>query len=146
MMTGELRHGNNRETGLTAGSGPRAGLARIRAVIVRDLHGKLLGLVPIRKVIAALGYPGGSVRMEDVAAGRGIADTDDATTDELLALMGRHRVRNLPVVAADQVVGLVSARDIDKARTGFAVTGRDDPGPFRRRHGIRPRSGHAVFA
>lgn len=109
----------------------------IRAVIVRDLHGRLLGLVPIRKLIAALGHPGGSVRMEDVGFARAGADIEDATTEDLLSLMGRHRIRNLPVVAADEVVGLVSARDIEKTRARAASANLGETGLRARRRGMR---------
>ena len=41
--------------------------------------------------------------------------TKDTTVEHCIALMARHHIRHLPVVEKDQLVGLVSIRDVMRA-------------------------------
>jgi CBS domain-containing protein len=55
--------------------------------------------------------------------------TTDTSMDECIALMSKHHIRHLPVVENDQLVGLVSIRDVMQAALDdreHAVKGIED--------------------
>lgn len=90
------------------------------AVIVRDLHGKILALVPGRAVAAALCSRTRALHLEDIddpdqglmGAGR----SDLVGPLDLVSLMDRCRIRNLQVLNHGSLVGLISARDVAKVQ------------------------------
>ncbi len=101
---------------------------RIGAVVVADAQGKLIGIVSERDVArachsegaAALDHTVGSIMTEVV-----VTCGPDATTGELMGLMTERRVRHIPVIEDDQMVGIVSIGDIVKARFAELETERD---------------------
>jgi CBS domain-containing protein len=50
--------------------------------------------------------------IKDVMSARMITVTKDTTADECVELMRKYNIRHLPVVENDQLVGLVSMRDV----------------------------------
>ena len=56
-----------------------------------------------------------STPVKDVMTRNVYTVTKDTTIDQCMALMSRHRIRHLPVVENDQLVGLVSIGDVVKA-------------------------------
>jgi CBS domain-containing protein len=56
-----------------------------------------------------------STLVKDVMTRNVYTVTKDTTIDQCMALMSRHRIRHLPVVENDQLVGLVSIGDVVKA-------------------------------
>lgn len=90
----------------------------IGAVVVFDgdrLAGILTERDYARKVVLA-GRSSRESAIRDVMTHQVICVTPDRTIDECLALMTDKRVRHLPVMERDRVVGLVSIGDLVRAR------------------------------
>ena len=102
-----------RDTGLSEISTILAS-ERMGTVLVTDEHG-LAGIVSERDIIraiseygaAAMDLPAASIMHEGV-----ITCTGEDSLAEILAQMSRHTIRHMPVLSHEQVVGLVSIRDI----------------------------------
>ena len=56
-----------------------------------------------------------STLVKDVMTRNVYTVTTDTSMEECIALMSRHHIRHLPVVENDQLVGLVSIRDVMQA-------------------------------
>jgi CBS domain-containing protein len=56
-----------------------------------------------------------STLVKDVMTRNVYTVATDASVEECIALMSRHHIRHLPVVENDQLVGLVSIRDVMQA-------------------------------
>jgi CBS domain-containing protein len=100
---------------------------RIGAVVVVD-DGAITGIISERDVVRAipdgidglLERPVSGLMTKDV---RSCAPTDDVQT--LAAQMTEHRMRHLPVVDGDSLVGIVSIGDIVKSRLDELQSERD---------------------
>jgi CBS domain-containing protein len=92
---------------------------RIGAVLVRDVPGKLLGIVSERDIVRCLANEGQAC-LEKTAAQimtRVLHTvTPTTSTDEAMGVMTNSRVRHLPVFEHDALVGLISIGDVVKAR------------------------------
>ncbi len=92
---------------------------RIGALVVLDRWGKLAGMFSERDVIHALAQDGAKALDYEVHE----LMTPDVTTcspgdpiEEVMALMTAHRVRHLPVMEGERLIGLVSIGDLVKFR------------------------------
>jgi CBS domain-containing protein len=92
---------------------------RIGALVVVDRWGKLAGMFSERDVIQALAQHGAEALGYEVHE----LMTPDVTTctpadrlEEVMQVMTVHRVRHLPVMEGDQLIGLVSIGDLVKFR------------------------------
>jgi CBS domain-containing protein len=92
---------------------------RIGALVVLDRWGKLAGMFSERDVIHALAQDGAKALDYEVHE----LMTPDVTTcspddriEDVMALMTAHRVRHLPVMAGERLVGLISIGDLVKYR------------------------------
>jgi CBS domain-containing protein len=92
---------------------------RIGALVVVDRWGKLAGMFSERDVIHALAQHGAEALGYEVHE----LMTPDVTTctpadrlEEVMQVMTVHRVRHLPVMEGDQLIGLVSIGDLVKFR------------------------------
>jgi CBS domain-containing protein len=92
---------------------------RIGALVVRDRLGRLAGIFSERDVAAALAHHGAAARSMSVGE---LMTTDvitckpgDAVRD-IMALITQRRIRHLPVVEGERLVGLVSIGDVLKSR------------------------------
>ena len=75
------------------------------------------------------GRQANATRIKDVMTRNVYTVTKDTTIDQCMALMSRHRIRHLPVVENDQLVGLVSIGDVVKAaleNQGGKINGIED--------------------
>ena len=91
---------------------------KIGALVVRDGQRRLVGIVSERDIVraaatsdpAAMGKPVSTVMSRDV-------QTCEPSSDilELLTQMDKHHIRHLPVVADDDLVGIISIRDVMSA-------------------------------
>lgn len=68
----------------------------------------------VTKVIAA-GKDPGTVKVSDLAQGEAVTIGADDDTDEVFRTMTEHKVRRLPVIDGNQLVGMVAQADV--ART-----------------------------
>lgn len=92
---------------------------RIGAVLVRDEHAPLLGIVSERDVVRALAHYGCDALERpatDVMTVSLRTATPATTEEEVMALMTESRIRHVPVVEHGELVGLISIGDVVKAR------------------------------
>ncbi len=92
---------------------------RIGAVLVRDTAGQLLGIVSERDVVRCLARDGAAC-LEMTAAQlmtRVLHTVSPSTPTEVaMGLMTSSRVRHLPVLDGDALVGMISIGDVVKAQ------------------------------
>jgi CBS domain-containing protein len=88
--------------------------AHVGAILVTE-GGKIIGIYTERDYLYKGEVEGRSAKdtkIKDVMIGRMFTVTKDTTTEQCIGLMKQHGIRHLPVVENDQLVGLVSMRDV----------------------------------
>ena len=91
----------------------------IGAMPVSSSGGALVGIVSERDIVAALADSGRDVMdrpVEEIMTRRVITCTRSDHIDDLMARMTEGRMRHLPVLEGDVLVGIVSIGDVVKAR------------------------------
>jgi CBS domain-containing protein len=86
----------------------------VGAVMVMD-HGKLVGVLSERdytRKIALQGKSSKETKVADIMTKNVFVVTPETRTRTCMALMSEKRIRHLPVVDGDTVVGMISIRDI----------------------------------
>jgi CBS domain-containing protein len=86
----------------------------VGAVMVMD-QGKLIGVLSERdytRKIALQGKSSKDTKVSDIMTKNVFVVTPDTRTRTCMALMSEKRIRHLPVVDGDTVVGMISIRDI----------------------------------
>ena len=89
--------------------------------------GRLLGLVTDRDlVVRVMGErkDPGSVKLEEIHTKSPVRISPDAKLSEALELMAEHKVRRLPVMKGDQLVGIISLGDAAVAVSSDSKTGK----------------------
>ncbi len=92
---------------------------RIGAVLVRDSAGQLLGIVSERDIVRCMAREGTAcLEMTAAQLMTSVLFTvsSTASTDDAMGLMTASRVRHLPVLEDDRLVGLISIGDVVKAK------------------------------
>ena len=92
---------------------------RIGAVLVLDDTGNLAGIVSERDVVTALAAKGPElhkVNAGDVMTANVTTVTPKCTINEAMELMDRGYFRHLPVLDEGALVGIISVRDVVRAR------------------------------
>lgn len=87
----------------------------IGTTVVTDPKGALLGIVSERDIVRALCESGAAVldlSVNEVMTAAVVTCPPEATIGEALSLMASHRIRHVPVVREDAVVGIISIRDV----------------------------------
>jgi len=90
------------------------GDANIGAVLVTE-GGKIVGIYTERDYLRKGELEGRSAKdtlIKDVMVAKMLTVHRDTTVDQCIALMKQYHVRHLPVVENDQLIGLVSMRDV----------------------------------
>ena len=92
---------------------------RIGAVLVRDAAGQLLGIVSERDIVRSLARDGAACL--DMTAAQLMTRvlhtvTPATATDVAMGMMTASRVRHLPVIEGDALVGMISIGDVVKAQ------------------------------
>jgi CBS domain-containing protein len=92
---------------------------RIGAVVVLDAERRLAGIVSERDVVKALAANGtgvGTMRAEQIMTRAVITATPRTTIEQAMEIMDHGYFRHLPVVENGAMVGIISIRDVVKAR------------------------------
>lgn len=92
---------------------------RIGAVLVLDAAGDLAGIVSERDVVKALAAKGAELHKlnaGDVMTANVTTVTPATTINEAMELMDRGYFRHLPVLDQGMLIGIVSVRDVVRAR------------------------------
>ncbi len=92
---------------------------RIGAVVVLDADKQLVGIVSERDVVKAVAAkPDGihDLRARDIMTSNVTTATARTTIEEAMEMMDHGYFRHLPVVEEQQLVGIISIRDVVKAR------------------------------
>ena len=92
----------------------RLAVNRIGALPVLK-NGKVVGIVSERDVVSCLDRDGGSVlslTMEKVMSSPAMTVTEDVPVLAALSKMSSRKMRHLPVVRSDELVGIVSIGDL----------------------------------
>jgi predicted transcriptional regulator len=88
--------------------------AHIGAVLVKE-GGKIVGIYTERDYLYKGEIEGRSAKdtkIKDVMISKMITVTKETTAEQCIGLMRQYNIRHLPVVEHDQLVGLVSMRDV----------------------------------
>jgi CBS domain-containing protein len=90
----------------------------VGAVLVIDAQGRLVGILSerdyARKVILK-GHTSRETPVASIMTEKVIYVSADRTVEECMVLMSAHRIRHLPVMGKDRLIGVVSIGDIGKA-------------------------------
>lgn len=88
--------------------------AQIGAVLVTE-SGKIVGIYTERDYLnkgELEGRTAKGTKIRDVMVPQMITVTRETSVEQCMALMKQYRIRHLPVVENDQLIGLVSMRDV----------------------------------
>jgi CBS domain-containing protein len=86
----------------------------VGALLVTE-HGKLIGIVSERdytRKVALKGRTSKDLHVRDIISEKVMSVTPQNTVEECMRLMTDHRVRHLPVLSDDQILGIVSIGDL----------------------------------
>ena len=102
---------------------------RIGAVLVMgDKGGKLEGILSERDVIRVVAEQS-CTALQGIVAGAMTRDlmacTSDCTMDSIIKGMLKHKVRHLPVFEKDELIGMISARDVMQYRIRQLESGEE---------------------
>ncbi len=88
--------------------------AHIGAILVTE-NGKIIGIYTERDYLykgEIEGRNAKETKLKDVMVSKMITVTNETTVEQCMGLMKQYRIRHLPVVEQDQLIGLVSMRDV----------------------------------
>jgi CBS domain-containing protein len=92
---------------------------RIGAVLVLDAGGGLAGIVSERDVVKALAARGAGIHTllaEEIMTRAVTTATPATTVEQAMEIMDHGYFRHLPVVDGDALLGIISVRDVVRAR------------------------------
>jgi CBS domain-containing protein len=101
---------------------------RIGAAVVVGETGPLVGIVSERDVVRGLQRSGAGVLdepVESLMTRQVVTCRRDTPIEDLMSVMTQRRIRHVPVVDGDELVGLVSIGDVVKSRIGELESERD---------------------
>lgn len=92
---------------------------RIGAVIVTHGQDKIAGIVSERDVVRHMATQGAAIlkkTVDTIMTKKVMTCTEADSEQELMALMTAHRIRHLPVVKGEKLIGMISIGDVVKHR------------------------------
>jgi CBS domain-containing protein len=101
---------------------------RIGAAVVVDEADRVVGIVSERDVVRGLQQFGAEVLdrpVESLMTRKVVTCRRDTAIDDLMSVMTQRRIRHVPVVDGDDLVGIVSIGDVVKSRIGELESERD---------------------
>ncbi|MBL8700073.1 MAG: CBS domain-containing protein [Alphaproteobacteria bacterium] len=87
----------------------------IGSLVVMDESGRLIGLVTERhyaRRVFLKGKASPTTRVEEIMVDDVLVARPDQSVEACMAVMGKNRVRHLPVIDGDQLIGLISIGDL----------------------------------
>lgn len=96
---------------------------RIGAILIINEKGKLEGIVSERDIVRMVGRDGAGILNKPASEAmtrKLVTCTPTDTVTSLMGIMTQSRVRHIPVIVDDEVVGVVSIGDVVKARIANA--------------------------
>ena len=93
------------------------GSRNIGVAVIVNSQGALLGIISERDFVRSIRKIRGNLSKLPVTVlmtSRVVTCTPETSARDALSLMGKHRVRHLPVVRDGQILGLISVRDVLK--------------------------------
>jgi CBS domain-containing protein len=96
------------------------------AVVVED--GRLAGIVSERDVVRGLARLGAAILDEPVGSSmtaQVVTCSRETPIEDLMTVMTQRRIRHVPVIDGDDLVGIVSIGDVVKSRIGDLESERD---------------------
>ncbi len=99
-------------------------LKRIGAVAVTDQAGALCGILSERDIVRRMGQGEKSVQslsVESCMTPDPYTCAPEASVDSVLERMTKHRIRHMPVVQGNELIGLVTIGDIVKSKIDETV-------------------------
>jgi len=87
----------------------------VGTTLVTDFNGKLVGIVSERDLVRGLNECGSKImkiRVCDLMTKSVITCGPETSVGDALSLMAMHRIRHLPVKRGDELLGLISIRDV----------------------------------
>lgn len=99
----------------------------VGAVLVIDHNGALVGVLSERdyaRKVVLQGQTSRETLVADIMTDKVICISDERTIEEAMGVMTSARIRHLPVMHGDQLIGVVSIGDIGKAimsNQGFLI-------------------------
>lgn len=99
----------------------------IGAVLVCDEDAAVAGIVSERDVVRRLADGGdiSNTPIRELMTTQVQTATPEDTVDDLMRIMTEHRIRHVPVVVDDELLGIVSIGDVVKSRIGELEFERD---------------------
>ena len=95
----------------------------IGAVVVKNGSGQLVGILSERDVVRRIGQHGAdalSLPVSTCMTAEPVTSDRETTVDELMAKMTERRIRHMPIVENNELVGLVSIGDVVKRKINEA--------------------------
>ena len=104
---------------------------RVGAVLVRSVEGRTVGILSERDIVAAISEQGEvalSLTVEDLMSRNVVTCRPSDSASHLARIMARQHIRHVPVVECDELVGMVSVRDLLSV---FLDADGEDDGAYR---------------
>lgn len=92
---------------------------RIGAVVVRDRRGKVVGILSERDVVRGIATKGAgalALKVQDLMTPDVKTCKPTDTIKEIMSVMTLRRIRHLPVIEGEELIGVVSIGDVVKSR------------------------------
>ncbi len=92
---------------------------RIGAVVVTGDDGKLAGIISERDVVRGLNEHGANLlgmRVEELMTRSVVSCAPDSSVEEVMTQMTSNRIRHVPVVDDESLVGVISILDVVQSR------------------------------
>ena len=96
---------------------------RIGAVLVRDETGTLVGMLSERDIVNAIADQGSSCldfKASDLMTAEVVTCKPNDSVTEAMTLMTERRIRHLPVIESNKLLGVISIGDVVKERLAEA--------------------------
>lgn len=91
----------------------------IGAAVVCARYGEVLGIVSERDVVRAIAVRGAAALKQEIhelTTYKTISCTPDEDLKSVMEKMDRHNIRHMPVIDSSGLVGMLSMRDVNRAR------------------------------